>query len=110
MVNNDLIYNTILHITLIITVIYTLIIILSMKPEKEERYYTPPRKTEREEKESFYMELLNASTGEVLQFRNKKEFINTIKGYDTIKYFLKGTDEENIKQLIEWYYPGFKKL
>lgn len=81
-----------------------------MKPEKEERHHTPPRKTEREEKERFYMELLNASTGEVLQFRNKKEFINSIKGYDTIKYFLKGTDEENIKQLIEWYYPGYKKL
>lgn len=104
-----MIYNRILLITLIITVTYTLIIILSMKPE-EERYYTPSRKTEREEKEKFYMQLLNASTGEVLQFRNKKEFINTIKGYDTIKYFLKGTDEENIKQLIEWYYPGFKKL
>lgn len=105
-----MIYNRILVITLIITVIYTLIIILSMKPEKEERHYTPSRKTEREEKEKFYMQLLNASTGEVLQFRNKKEFINSIRGYDTIKYFLKGTDEENVKQLIEWYYPGFKKL
>lgn len=105
-----MIYNRILLITLIIIVIYTLIIILSIKPEKEERHYTAPRKTEREEKEEFYMQLLNASTGEVLQFRNKKEFINSIKGYDTIKYFLKGTDEENIKQLINWYYPGFKKL
>ena len=105
-----MIYNRILLLTLIIIVIYTLIIILSIKPEKEERSYKKPVREESKEKDQFYMELLNASTGEILQFRNKKEFINSIKGYDTIKYFLKGTDEENIKQLIEWYYPGFKKL
>ena len=104
-----IIYRIIL-LTLLITCIYlSLIYVLYNEPkEAEERHYTPPRKTEREER--FYMKLLNASTGEVLQFRNKKEFINSIKGYDTIKYFLKGTDEENIKQLIEWYYPGYKKL
>ena len=64
----------------------------------------------KEEKKKFYLQLINTSTEEILSFKNKKEFIDTIEGFDTIKYFLKGTEEENINQLIKWYYPEYKKL
>lgn len=57
-----------------------------------------------------YLQLQNMTTNEIIQFRNKNEFLKTIKDYDTIKYFLKGTEEENTNKLIEWYYPGFKRL
>ena len=98
-----MIYTNILIITLIITLIYTLIIILTINKETA-------TKEEPEERESYYLQLLNMTTGEILLFKNKKEFINSIKQYNTIKYFLKGTEEENIKRLIEWYYPEYKKL
>lgn len=65
---------------------------------------------EPEERNNYYLQLQNMTTDEILVFKNKKEFINTIKQYDSIKYFLKGTEEQNIEQLIEWYYPGYKKL
>lgn len=99
-----MIYNRILLITLIIIVIYTLIIILSIKPEREEQQEAT------EERQDYYLQLQNMTTDEILLFKNKKEFIDTIKQYDSIKYFLKGTEEENIEQLIDWYYPGYKKL
>lgn len=67
-------------------------------------------KEETEERNNYYLQLQNMTSQEILLFKNKKEFIDTIKQYDSIKYFLKGTEEENIEQLIEWYYPGYEKL
>lgn len=99
-----MLFNRILLITLIIIVIYTLIIILSLPSKPETKKESP------EEKQDYYLQLQNMTTQEILLFKNKKEFIDTIKQYDTIKYFLKGTEEQNIKQLIDWYYPGYKKL
>ena len=64
----------------------------------------------KEETKKFYLQLINTSTEEILSFKNKKEFIDTIEGFDTIKYFLKGTEEQNTNQLIKWYYPEYKKL
>lgn len=94
----------ILLLTLIITVIYsTLIYTLYDRPEEQ-------TKEEPEERNNYYLQLQNMTSQEILLFKNKKEFIDTIKQYDSIKYFLKGTEEENINQLIEWYYPGYKKL
>lgn len=94
----------ILLITLLITCIYsTLIYTLYDRPEEQ-------TKEEIEEKNNYYLQLQNMTSQEILLFKNKKEFIDTIKQYDTIKYFLKGTEEQNIEQLIEWYYPGYKKL
>lgn len=94
----------ILLITLLITGIYsTLIYVIYNKPEEQ-------TKEETEEKNSYYLQLQNMTTQEILLFKDKKEFINTIKQYNSIKYFLKGTEEQNINQLIEWYYPGYKKL
>lgn len=97
-----MLFNRILLIMLIIIVIYTLIIILSLPKES--------KKESPEEREKTYLKLLNMTTQEILLFKNKKDFIDTIKQYDSIKYFLKGTEEENIQQLIKWYYPGYKKL
>lgn len=98
-----ILYNIIL-LTLIIILIYsTLIYTLYNKPEEK-------TKEQPEERNDYYLQLQNMTTDEILLFKNKKEFINTIKQYDSIKYFLKGTEEENINQLIEWYYPGYKKL
>ena len=85
-------------------VIYTLIIILTINKEAAEEQEEP------EERNNYYLQLQNMTTQEILLFKNKKEFIDTIKQYDTIKYFLKGTEEQNIEQLIDWYYPGYKKL
>ena len=99
-----MVFNRILLITLIIIVIYTLIIILSLPSKPETKKESP------EEREKTYLKLLNMTTQEILLFKNKKDFIDTIKQYDSIKYFLKGTEEENIQQLIKWYYPGYKKL
>jgi len=101
-----MIYNRILLITLIITLIYTLVIILTMNREAAEEQ----TKEQPEERQDYYLQLQNMTTQEILLFKNKKEFINTIKQYDSIKYFLKGTEEQNIEQLIDWYYPGYKKL
>lgn len=68
-----------------------------------------PTKTEKEI-DSVYLTLQNMTTDEILLFKNKKDFMKTIEGLDTIKYFLKGTEEENIDKLIGWYYKGYKKL
>lgn len=65
---------------------------------------------EESKEKSNYLQLQNMTTQEILLFKNKNEFIKTIKDYDTIKYFLKGTEEEKIKQLITWYYPGYERL
>lgn len=100
-----MIYNRILLITLIIIVIYTLFIILTMNKDTTEE-----QQESTEEREKVYLALQNMTSQEILLFKDKKEFINSIKQYDTIKYFLKGTEEENINQLINWYYPGYKKL
>lgn len=90
-------------LTLLITVIYsTLIYTLYNEPEEQTK--------ELEERNNYYLQLQNMTTDEIMLFKDKKEFINSIKQYDTIKYFLKGTEEENIDQLIKWYYPGYKKL
>ena len=98
----------ILIITLLITVSYSTLI-YALYNEKEEQ--VPEEKKEApEERKNYYLQLKNMTTHEILLFKDKKEFINTIKQYDSIKYFLKGTEEENINQLISWYYPGFKKL
>lgn len=64
----------------------------------------------KEVKNSMYLSLQNMTTAEILQFKNKNDFIKTIKDYDMIKYFLKGTEEENTDQLIKWYYPQYKKM
>ena len=93
----------ILLLTLLITAIYSsLIYTLYDKPEEQIK--------EAEERQDYYLQLQNMTTQEIILFKNKKEFIDTIKQYDSIKYFLKGTEEQNIEQLIEWYYPGYKKL
>lgn len=95
----------ILIITLLITCIYsTLIYTLYNEPEEQ------TKEEQTEEQNNYYLQLQNMTTDEILLFKNKKEFINSIKQYDSIKYFLKGTEEENIEQLIDWYYPGYKKL
>ena len=94
----------IILLTLLITAIYsTLIYTLYDRSEEQ-------TKEEVEERQDYYLQLQNMTTQEILLFKNKKEFIDTIKQYDSIKYFLKGTEEQNIEQLIEWYYPGYKKL
>ena len=94
----------ILIIMLLITCIYsTLIYTLYDKSEEQTKEQT-------EERQDYYLQLQNMTTQEILLFKNKKEFIDTIKQYDSIKYFLKGTEEQNIEQLIDWYYPGYKKL
>ena len=94
----------ILILTLLITAIYSsLIYMLYDKPEEQ-------TKEETEERKNYYLQLQNMTTQEIILFKNKKEFIDTIKQYDTIKHFLKGTEEENNEQLIEWFYPGYKKL
>lgn len=91
----------ILLLTLLITCIYSTLIYT---------IYNRPEEKTTEERQDYYLQLQNMTSQEILLFKNKKEFIDTIKQYDSIKYFLKGTEEENIEQLIEWYYPGFKKL
>ena len=80
--------------------------IIYKENKRDYREYKEPG----EERKELYLQLANLTTGEVLQFKNKNDFIRNIQGYDTVKHFLKGTEEENTKQLIEWYYPGFKKL
>lgn len=97
-----MLFNRILLITLFIISLYIMTIILSLPKET--------KKESPEEREKTYLKLLNMTTQEILLFKNKKDFIDTIKQYDSIKYFLKGTEEENIQQLIKWYYPGYKKL
>lgn len=97
-----IIYRIIL-LTLLITAIYsTLIYTLYNEPEEQTE--------ETEERNNYYLQLQNMTSQEILLFKNKKEFIDTIKQYDSIKYFLKGTEEQNIEQLIEWYYPNYKRL
>ena len=99
----------ILLYTMIILVLTFVIIGLCYNEEIEETE-REEREEQTEEREESYLKLLNMTTNEILLFKNKNDFIKTIKQYDTIKYFLKGTEEENNKQLIEWYYPGYKKL
>ena len=84
-----------------ITIIITLISGFYNEPEEAE---------EQEERQEYYLQLQNMTTQEILLFKNKKDFIKTIKDYDSVKYFLKGTEEENTNQLLEWYYPGYKKM
>lgn len=96
--------------TLIILFIIALIIDVCYDEMIEETEEREEQKEQTEEREESYLKLLNMTTNEILLFKNKNDFIKTIKQYDTIKYFLKGTEEENNKQLIEWYYPGYKKL
>lgn len=97
--NNILIYTLLILFIIIILII----IFASLEDEKEE-------KKEEQEPIKNYLQLQNMTTQEILLFKNKNEFIKTIKDYNTIKYFLKGTEEENIRQLITWYYPGYKRL
>lgn len=99
-----IIYRIILLTLLIIVIYSSLIYVLYEEHELKEAV------EESEEKNNYYLQLQNMTTQEILLFKNKKEFIDTIKQYDSIKYFLKGTEEQNIEQLIEWYYPGYKKL
>ena len=101
---------TIIIDVFLILFIYILFIIIGLQLNKQttqtaQKIQTQQTKTE--EDKSFYIRLLNTSTQEILTFKNKKEFINSIEGFDTIKYFLKGTEEENNKQLVQWYYPGY---
>ena len=99
----------ILLIILIQFVVILLIVIISYKPSREEqtRIYQP-RIYKEEEKN--YLTLQNMSTYEILTFKDKKDFYKTIEGLDTIRYFLKGTEEENNIQLVKWYYPGYRIL
>lgn len=96
----------ILLYTMIILVLTFVIIGLCYNEEIEEE----GEEEKEEEREESYLKLLNMTTNEILLFKNKNDFIKTIKQYDTIKYFLKGTEEENVNQLLTWYYPGYKKL
>lgn len=96
----------ILLYTVIIVVIIFVLIGLCYNEELEEQDYTE----ELEDREEAYLTIQNMTSNEVLLFKDKKQFIDTIKQYDTIKYFLKGTEEENTNKLLEWYYPGYKKL
>lgn len=80
--------------------------IIYKENKRDYREYKEPS----EERKELYLQLANLTTGEILQFKNKNEFIRSIQGYDTIKHFLKGTERENQDQLINWYYPGYKKL
>lgn len=98
--NNILIYTLLILFIIIILIM----IFASLEDEKEED------KKEIQEPIKNYLQLQNMTTQEILLFKNKNEFIKTIKDYDTIKYFLKGTEDENIKQLITWYYPGYERL
>lgn len=95
----------ILILTLLIIFNYLLLINAFYRDEEETE-----KETQKEDRNDFYIKLLNTTTEEILTFKNKKDFINSIEGYDTIKYFLKGTEEENNNKLIEWYYKGYKKL
>lgn len=99
-----IIYRIIL-LTLLITTIYSCLI-YTLYDEKE----TKEQEEEQEERNNYYLQLQNMTTQEILLFKNKKEFIDTIKQYDTVKHFLKGKEEENTQQLINWFYPGYEKL
>lgn len=106
-----LIIKTIIIDLTIIFLIFTIFLVLGYiirESLKEEQPGAAPIVPE--EKKKFYLQLINTSTHEILSFKNKKEFLSTIQGLDTIKYFLKGTEEENTNQLIKWYYPEYKKL
>lgn len=95
-----------------ITIIYIVLLQLLIIGLITSIFYNefPEDQEKEKEKQEIYLKLQNMTSQEILLFKDKKEFINSIKQYDTIKYFLKGTEEENIKQLINWYYPGYKKL
>lgn len=98
----------ILLIILIQFVVVLLIVVISYKPERE-----PIKRVIREEmqqEEKNYLTLQNMTTYEILTFKNKNDFYKTIEGFDTVKYFLKGTEKENINQLIKWYYPGYRAI
>ena len=93
----------IIFLELFITLIITLLFI---PEEKEEKIVYKAK----EKEDIAYLTLQNMTTDEILRFRNKNDFMRTIEGYETIKYFLKGTEEENIDKLINWYYKGYKKI
>lgn len=107
-----LIIKTIIIDLTIIFLIFSIFLIIgyAIRINQEEPGKNKPAPIIPEEKKKFYLQLINTSTEEILTFKNKKDFLNTIEGLDTIKYFLKGTEEENTQQLINWYYPGYKKL
>ena len=71
---------------------------------------TEEKEEQKEERKDFYLQLQNTTTSEILTFKRKEDFIKTIKQYDSIKYFLKGTEDENNEQLIKWYYPNYKRV
>ena len=90
----------------IIAIIFTIFLVIGLHLQdniKEES-------EEQKEEKSFYLRLINTSNHEILTFKNKNDFIKTIKQYDNIKYFLKGSEEENVNQLITWYYPQYERL
>lgn len=98
----------ILLIILIQFVIILLIVVISYNPERE-----PIKRVNREEmqqEEKNYLTLQNMTTYEIMTFKNKNDFYKTIDGFDTVRYFLKGTEQENINQLIKWYYPGYRAI
>ena len=90
----------------IIAIIFTIFLVIGLHlgDNNEEE------SEEQKEEKSFYLRLINTSNHEILAFKNKNDFIKTIKQYDSIKYFLKGTEDENNDQLIEWYYPQYERL
>lgn len=95
----------ILYTFIILLIILFLIALFYSFYEEEEQ-----EETTEQEREETYLSIMNMTTSEILTFRNKNDFIKTIKQYDTIKYFLKGTEEENTEQLLKWYYPNYKRL
>lgn len=91
---------------IVFSIIIFMMIYISLIGKDEEDEETEIK----EAKNSIYLTLQNMTTEEILQFKNKNDFIKTIKDYDMIKYFLKGTEEENNNKLINWYYPEYRKL
>lgn len=90
----------------IIAIIFTIFLVIGLHLQDN----IGEESEEQKEEKSFYLRLINTSNHEILTFKNKNDFIKTIKQYDSIKYFLKGSEEENTKQLIEWYYPQYERL
>ena len=91
----------------IITIIFTIFLVIGLHlQDNNEREETEEQKEEK----SFYLRLINTTNQEILTFKKKDDFIKTIKQYDSIKYFLKGTEEENTNQLITWYDPHYERL
>ena len=90
----------------IIAIIFTIFLVIGLHLQDN----IGEESEEQKEEKSFYLRLINTSNHEILTFKNKNDFIKTIKQYDSIKYFLKGSEEENVNQLITWYYPQYERL